>query len=568
MSFPNPSTALASIVVDELVRRGVQFFVVAPGSRSTALALAVDAHPGAALTVAIDERSAAFHALGSVKASGAPAAVLTTSGTAVANLLPAVVEADADGMPLVVLTADRPTELRGVGANQAIDQRDLFGSFVRLALEWGPAELTPSAPDWWRSMVAQASAAADGFGGRPGPIHLNLLFREPTVPTSDDGRVRAEPYPFMGRVPLPAPPRHSSARMPAPDAVANLTDRIADVRRGVIVAGGGVGGSTAVTELGSHLGWPVLASAESGLRGTSGAIATGHHLVDRMQPEVILRFGTTGPSRRVLELLSGPTSQIVVGRTWSDPARVAEIMVDADPGLTARAIIEATSGVGPGRWLEWWWEADRLVQETLVPELSGEVTEPAVAAEAGRADAELMVVGSSMPIRDVEAYAFAPPRVVGNRGASGIDGFVSTALGAARHSSRVLALAGDLSILHDSNGFLVDEWSPVIFVVVDNSGGGIFSLLPQARYAGPGFERLFATPHGRDLARLAEFHGLWFEQPDTLDDFRATIEEGWKQDRPGMVIVRTDRDQNVAEHTRLARLVDEALKGLGPPPDH
>lgn len=570
MSFPNPSTALASVVVDELVRGGVELFVIAPGSRSTALVLAIAAHPDAAFTVAIDERSAAFHALGSIKAAGAPAAVVTTSGTAVANLMPAVVEADADGMPLILVTADRPNELRGVGANQAIDQRQLFGTFVRMSREWGAAENEPSAPDWWRSMVSQTLGAAAGFGGTPGPVHLNLLFREPTVPVTDDGRSRAEPYPHAGspRSDRGAWVQTRTGRAPSPEAVGALVERVSSVRRGVIVAGGGTNESASVAALGQRLGWPVLATAESGLRSIDGTLATGHHLAGWMEPDLILRFGTTGPSRRILELLSRPVPQIVVGPTWSDPGRIAAMMVDADPGLTAAAILNQVADRDSDDWLAWWREADLRIQATLAPELEREITEPAIAARAGAAEADLLVVASSMPIRDIEAYAFAPPRLIANRGASGIDGFVSTAFGAARHATRPLAIAGDLSMLHDSNGFLVEDQPPCVFVVVDNSGGGIFSLLPQARHSGRLFERLFSTPHGRDLSRLAEFHDLWWERPTTVADLDTAIEDGWKRDAPGLVILSTDRDQNVAEHTRLARLVEETVREMGSPPDH
>lgn len=565
MRYPNPSTALASILVDELSRSGVGLAVAGPGSRSTALVLALS-NSSVELVMAIDERSAAFHALGSAKASGRLAAVITTSGTAVANLMPAVVEADMAGVPLIVVSSDRPPELRAVGANQAISQPGMFGDFVRASLDIGPAEVHPSAPRWWRSMVSQAVGVALGFSGRRGPVHLNVAFREPTLPISDDGRAADEPYPYdEGREGNRRWSETMVGTLPSGDLVERVADAMGRSRRGLIVAGGGIGVAPSIATLGRHLAWPILATAESGLRGGEGVIATGHHLVGRLEPELIVRFGSGGPSRRMVEMLSGPTPQVVVGPGWSDPGRMAELLVATDPEALAEALVETLSPGSMDDWAKWWFEADGAVTDAFAPELVRSLSEPAVAAATGSLGADILTVASSMPIRDVESYAFSAPPLVVNRGASGIDGFVSTALGAARSVSRPLALTGDLSLLHDANGFLVDPLPDCVFVVVDNGGGGIFSFLPQAEHVGEAFERLFATPHGRDLGHLAEFHGLAYHEVEGLDDIRPAVETGWAEGGCSLVVARTDRDENVAEHLRLGRVADEAVASVALP---
>lgn len=565
MSYPNPSTALAGIVVDELIRGGVGLIVAAPGSRSTALALAAAQHPDLDLVVSLDERSAAFHALGRAKATGRPAAVVTTSGTAVANLLPAVVEADLSATPLIVLSSDRPAELRGVGANQTIDQVGIFGGSLRFVLDLGPGESHPEAPRWWRSMVAQGLGKATGFGARPGPVQFNLAFREPTVPVSDDGRSRAEPFPYdePGRDKRPWTTA-ARARSPEPELVAAIADAVSEVDRGVVVAGSGVDGEPSVADLGEALGWPVLATAESGLRGGT-ALATGHHLAGRARPEVVLRFGSPGPSRNLIDLVSGPARQIVVAPTWSDPGRVADLIVDGDPAAVAAGLAARIEAREAGEWMQWWRAADAGLRQALEPELASGLTEPAVAAVSGRLPAERMVVASSMPIRDVENYAFEVPPIVANRGASGIDGLVSTALGVAGGGLRTLALCGDLSLLHDSNGFLCRPRPPCVFVVVDNGGGGIFSFLPQARHAGEDFERLFATPPARRLELLAEFHELEHHSAADAASLERAVARGWEAEGGALVVVESERDANVVEHQRLARVVDEALASLPAP---
>ncbi len=569
MTYPNPSTALASVVIDELIRGGLELVVAAPGSRSTALVLAAANRSDLQMVMAVDERSAAFQALGWCKASGSLAAVVSTSGTAVANLLPAVVEADAAGSPLVLLTADRPPELRRVGANQTIEQPGIFGNFTRAVIEIGPAESRAEAPRWWRSMTSQGLSAALGWGGRPGPVHMDLAFREPTVAVPDDGRSSAEPYPFdqPGRPNRRRWTEARRARQPAPDDVHHLASTLDHAQRGLIVAGGGAPDADLLTALAFRLGWPVIATAESGVRGAAGVVSTAHHLLAAgPEPDFVLRFGTPGPSRRIIDLVSRPITQAVVSGSWSDPGRTADLILDVDGDGMARALAEAIDGNEGGEWLEWWNTADREMRRTLTTELGTEITEPAVAAEAASADADVLVVASSMPIRDVESFAFAPPPLVANRGVSGIDGFVSTALGVARSGPRTLALAGDLSMLHDSNGFMCETRPDCVFVVLDNGGGGIFSFLPQAEHVGEPFDRLFTTPHGRDLAVLAEFHDLGFSRAQDTGQLSEAVDRGWEAGGCHLVVAATDRIDNVSEHRRLDGVARQVLGSLSSPP--
>lgn len=567
MTHPNPSTALAFVIIDELVRGGVRRIVAAPGSRSTALVLAASARDEVDLHVAVDERSAAFYALGSAKATGHLAAVVTTSGTAVANLLPAVVEADASGTALVVVSSDRPAELRRVGANQTIEQAGIFGRFVRLAMELGPAERHPSAPRWWRSEISQALAAAAGWQGRPGPVHLDVAFREPTVGVSDDGRSVADPYPFDtgGRPDGRTWTEVAVATRPDPTAVERVVRAIGEARRGVVVAGAGCDGHPVVTRLGERLGWPVIATAESGLRATS-TIATGHHLLAAAAaPDLVVRFGGPGPSRRVVDLVLGDVAQVVVGDGWSDPGRSARLLLGGSIPEVAAALAIEVADREPDDWWRWWSEADNRMRSVLRGEVGESVTEPATAALMGEVGADRLAVASSMPIRDIEAFCFDPPPIVANRGASGIDGFVSTALGMAGWAERPVALTGDVSLLHDSNGFMVDPRPDCVFVVVDNGGGGIFSFLPQARHIPPDqFERLFAAPPRRRMAHLAALHGLSHRRVDHLTDLASAVEAARAEGGIGLVVVETDRAANVEEHRRLDAVAAAVMDGIRP----
>lgn len=555
MHAPNPSTALARVIVDELARHRVRHLVLAAGSRSAALALAAADRADFDLVVEIDERAAGFYALGVGKQSGSPAVVITTSGTAAANLYPAVVEADAAAAPLLVLTADRPPELRHTGANQTIDQIKLFGDRVRWFCELGVAESGPGANRYWRSTVSRAVAEAKGRSGRPGPVHLNLAFREPVVPLTDDGRVVAEEFGFPiegrdGGAPW-------TAMTPAVAASCRLHPELAASKRGVVVVGSSRF-AEAAADLAQMLGWPLLAEAVSGMRqGT--AITTFHHLAghgefaERHHPEVVVSYGSAPLSPNLARMVSKSETRVMVGG-WSDPDRTATHLFDLPP-------VPAEPREA-GEWLAAWVDAEAVAREAIDRALDAEelVCEPRTARDTALAvpDTGTLVVGSSMPVRDLDWFMpNRPLKVVSNRGASGIDGFVSTMFGVAASSGGpTVGLAGDLSVLHDQSGFLLDRRPDCVLVVVNNDGGGIFSFLPPAGFP-QHFERLFATPHGRDFSRLAALFDLDYRLVEEPADLIPAIRRPATGVR--LLEVRTDRVENVAVHCRVTTAVDQAL---------
>jgi 2-succinyl-5-enolpyruvyl-6-hydroxy-3-cyclohexene-1-carboxylate synthase len=544
------------VVVDELARHRLDLAVLAPGSRSAPLAFALADESRIRLHVAIDERSAGFFALGAAKA-GREALVVTTSGTATANLYPAVIEADAAGVALLVVTADRPDELRHTGANQTIDQVHLYGPRVRWFAELGPPHRSGSEVGEWRSVVSQAIALARGRGGRPGPVHLNLKFREPLVPASDDGRSREEPYqaslegrsggrPWTGwDPPGPEPPMSFPVE-----------------GRVMVVIGDGA--PPGVAEEALAAGCVVIAEAASGGR-VPGTISTAHHLLAApsfltgTEPDVVVQVGRAGLSRNLAGYLASRSERLVVDRDrWPDPTRNAMAVAGAIRFLPGR----------PDRdWAEGWVEADSVARKVIddaldaadQPDEARVARDVAAAVPAGGG----LVVGGSMPVRDLDWFMRPREglRVVSNRGASGIDGFVSTSLGVAAAGSPVVSLSGDLALIHDQNGWLTKPRPDLVMVVVNNDGGGIFSFLPQASFPDH-FERLFATPHGLDLALLARMYGL--EHLLVTGAGKLAAEVGRRAAAGGshLLEVRTDREANVVRHRQLTGLVTAALAEL------
>jgi 2-succinyl-5-enolpyruvyl-6-hydroxy-3-cyclohexene-1-carboxylate synthase len=602
-SVPNPSTALARVVVDELARLGVTDAMVCPGSRSTALAVALHDDPRVRCHVHLDERSAAFVALGLGRATGRPAAVVTTSGSAVANLHPAVVEADTGAVPLLLLTADRPPELRHTGANQTIDQVGIFGRAVRFAVDLGVADDHPGAVAHWRSTCARAVAEAVGLGGPAGPVHLDLPFREPTVAAADDGRTVAAPFlggteGRSGRRPWVTVVREP--RLPDPEQVRGFAGVAAGTERGLLVAGGGAAvDAGALVDLARALGWPVVAEPHSGCRVDDDVVvAHAHHLLQHAgfagahRPEVVVRFGRTGLSRALATALGPDVPQVQVDPTgaWHDPERAIAELVQVDPTAFCRAVAAELPAGASSEWWGRWRRADDAARAAIdaVLDADDDPTEPRVARDlvASLAAGGTLVVGSSMPIRDLELVAPRRRglRVLANRGASGIDGVVSTALGVALAagaggevdpapaatarggvvSGPVTALVGDLTLLHDTNAWLLTpaaERCDLVVVVVDNDGGGIFHFLPPASHV-PAFERLFGTPHGRDLADLARLHGLTHHPVERASALPDVVAAAHAAGGRHLVHVRTDRAENRELHRRLQAAVDAALDTL------
>jgi 2-succinyl-5-enolpyruvyl-6-hydroxy-3-cyclohexene-1-carboxylate synthase len=545
----NPSTAFATVLVDELVRCGLREAVIAPGSRSAPLAMALHAaasQPASRLRlhVRIDERSASFLALGLAKASGCPVAVVCTSGTAAAHFHAAVIEADESGVPLIVLTADRPPELRGTGANQTIDQVKLYGGAVRWFCEAGAPENRPGQAAYWRSLACRAWSSAQGNGAAfAGPVHLNLPLREPLVPgIADPAAIGGAPWcePLEGR-PNDAPwtqfaDEPAGANGPVPALTVDWTER------GVIVAGDGTAHPASVAELAAEAGWPLLAEPSSGARRGPAALRSYQYLLDASdfiaahRPDLIVSAGRPGLSRGQLALLraAGPAGRHIVlsqgaGR-WSDPARTAN---DVAGSLIVRGRAGESRASG---WLRSWQAADAAASQAAddVLEAAGGLSEPLLMREVGAAlpSGALLWVASSMPARNLDRHMAAQSdvRVLASRGASGVDGLVSSAIGAAlAHQADgggpAVALLGDLALVHDAPGLMVGplEARPdLCLIVVNNDGGGIFSTLEQAAFP-DSFERVFGTPHGADFAALAAAAGLPYTRLDQSADLPAAL---------------------------------------------
>jgi len=560
MTQPNPSTAMARAVLDELSRGGVRLIAISPGSRSGALAIAAASHEDIETRVFLDERSAGFYALGHSKAAGRPAAVICTSGTAVANYMPSVVEASMSLTPLIVISADRPQELHGVGANQTVEQSGLFSRFVRLGVSLEAPGVNIDGNDSWRASTSKAVDAAIGAQGPAGPVHMNLEFREPTVPAADDGRSVSPPYPF------PIDGREGGGRWTRTDraTIGIVETGIPETERGLVIAGDGRYDAHGLAETAARLGWPILATAASGLRG-SGVVRAYEWLLaegvpDSLRPEVVYVVGGIGPSRRLEQLAAGATRaqvRIDAGGRNLNPSLNATAVVVGDPVATLRS---QAAGSSNGEWSRAWEHAQDRVLQGVARVLKGEpMSGPAVADTLNRLDWDLLAAASSLPVRDVDSTLAHDGRIVANRGASGIDGFISTALGAATTSRRSLALVGDLSLLHDSNGLLAAHGHNVVFVVVNNGGGGLFDLLPQAVHA-PRFDELFIASQERDLAGLAAFHGIQHTEAHNLEALESEAAARLEAGGVHLVEVRIDRDADVAVRGELDRIGAAALR--------
>ena len=581
--------AFATTLVDEWVRSGVVHAVVCPGSRSTPLALAIAADPRLVVHVRLDERSAAFTALGIGMATGMPAVIVVTSGTAAAELHPAVVEADLAGVPLLVCTADRPPELHDVGAPQTIDQTNLYGGAVRWFAEPGVPDLP--ARSTWRSLGARSVAEAVAGSRGPGPVHLNLAFREPLLGDADLGGVppgRRDGGPWH-RV-------DTGVGGPSAGLLEDLVaSGLAPGTRGLIVAGAGCGDPSSVLALADALSWPVVADPRSGLRGHTGH--TGHVVVSAAdavlrstafvashRPDLVLSLGDRWASKVVTSFTTSSSSVVVdpFGR-WRDPEHAAVRLVRCDPSLLCRGLTEVVADGGHAGvhaddpWLAGWRRAESVAREVIDRELAaGPWSEPALAyrlLQALAPDTHL-VVSSSMPVRDVEAFGAPrddPPRVLANRGANGIDGVVSTALGVSLAAGPTVALVGDLAFLHDVSALVRGGTvaSPLIVVVADNGGGGIFSFLPPATALDvPVFERIFGTPQVSDVASVAAGFGWTVEEIDPQSGSSALADALERATARGDgTVIRVglpDRGTNVDLHARLNAAIVTALDDTVP----
>ncbi len=555
--------------VDELARCGVQHAVTSPGSRNAPILLTLADEERIRSLSVLDERSAGFLALGAAKATRRPVIVTCTSGTAAANLLPAVIEAHEARVPLIVLTADRPPELRDVGAGQAIDQVKLYGTAAKWFVEVGNHEPGRATAIHYRSLACRAYFTA--AGGRPGAVHLNLPLREPLAPVEE----RVDPGIWAGRpdgrpwVEHREPPREPGAAI-----VGKLAGEAAGRARGVLVCGSTAEDLAApAARLAAATGWPLLADPTSGVRcgrhdrshviAHYDALLRSERFAGAHRPDIVFRLGDT-PTSKPLRAWLERSPQVVIDphSTWHEPTRAAPTIVAADATLTCTALADELERVqaAPDRaWATSWRAADGVVADALAA--APDPFEPKVYAALAPAlpDHATLWLSSSMPVRDVETFfpqTATPLRFLSNRGANGIDGVVSSAAGAGATGGPCYLLIGELALLHDLGGLLASRRQGVelTIVCVNNGGGGIFDFLPVADSAArEAYEEHIATPSGVDLARVAAMADI----PHTTATSPAEVCEAAA--RPGLVEVRTDRAESVALHRRVFAQVREAL---------
>jgi 2-succinyl-5-enolpyruvyl-6-hydroxy-3-cyclohexene-1-carboxylate synthase len=572
MSDPRDTYRLLRAFVDELHRCGVAGACTSPGSRSTPLVLTLARDGRIPVTSHVDERAAAFFAVGLAQATGRPAVLACTSGTAAANYAPAVIEAAEAGVSLIVLTADRPPELRDVGAGQTIDQIKLYGSSVKWFFEVGTHEATPARLRWIRQLACRAHDAA--VAGRPGPVHLNVPLREPLVldapldgAPGDGGRPDGAPW---------------TARAVAPQDPAPVLDwlRARAGGHGVLVAGRGADGPAAA-RLAERLAWPLLADPLSGARTGGAAVAHYDALLrdaawaDAVAPTAILRIGdlpTSKPLRQWLARLDPATTTqaaLVDGGDWHDPDAALAAVFALDPA--ALGAIDEVFPTDPA-WLGRWRDADARAAAAFAATLGDDdLSEPRIARELAAAvpAGATVVVAASMPIRDVETFwpvLDAPPRALANRGANGIDGTISTAYGVASADpdAPTFLLLGDVALAHDVGGLLAGRrlGVPLTIVVVDNAGGGIFDFLPVATQ-GAEYEEHVLTPTGLDVAKVAALYDARYLAIGDLAGLREALDT--RPEGTTIVHLRTERAANVALHRSLWAAVSQALVARFPP---
>jgi len=596
----NPMYVYVGAFVDELQRTGVRNVVICPGSRSTPLAMAFAAQAGIRVWMHVDERSAAYFGLGMSRQLRQPVVLLCTSGTAAANFMPAIVEAKLTRVPLLVLTADRPHELRDNGAPQSIDQNRLYGTYVKWFVEVALPEATNAALRYIRTIAARAAASAQAIPA--GPVHLNFPFREPLTPelipgqslppvaqrdlVAWQGRPNNAPYVEVREVPLGAPTAAT---------IGYLMDMVLRVRRGLIIIGPNDDPALVepVVRLARHLGYPILADPLSQLRcgdhdqvmvlSSYDAFLRIDSFIKSVQPELILRFGAMPISKPLLLYLKRYAScplVIIDGHGgWEEPTQLASELIHANPAALCQSLLTALDQHAKSEeiessvsheWLTTWQDADKVTRQTLqnVIQDFNELFEGRVFTELARLlpDGTTLYAGNSMPVRDLDTFFWCSEhriRIMGNRGASGIDGVISSALGAsagaAQNEPTVLVL-GDLSFFHDLNGLLAARLHQLnlTVVLINNDGGGIFSFLPQAAYP-EHFEQLFGTPTGLDFSLAVQMYGGQFQKVDTWEQFRKAVSRGLNTGGLHVIEVPTERTSNVNMHRQLWEAIGKIL---------
>ena len=593
---PNPTYAYVGAFVDELQRAGVRNVVICPGSRSTPLAMAFAAQPAIRTWMHVDERSAAYFALGMAKQLRQPVAILCTSGTAAANFLPAVVEAKLTHVPLLVLTADRPHELRDNGAPQSIDQNRLYGTYAKWFVDLALPEATNAALRYIRTIAARASALTQAVPA--GPVHLNFPFREPLLPEP----VPDQPMPQVAQRDLIAwrgrannapyiNVRNASASAPTATTIAHIMDLVQGVQRGLIIVGPIDVPSLAepIVRLAQHLGYPILADPLSQLRcgehdqamvlSSYDAFLRIDSFIESAQPELVLRFGAV-PTSKPLQLYlkryaSCPLLVIDGHEGWEEPTQLASELIHADPAALCQgllAVLKQPDGELPfsQAWISMWRDADRITRQTIQSAVQDfpKLFEGRVFTELSGLlpDDTTLYAGNSMPVRDLDTFFYCTVQrihTMGNRGANGIDGVVSSALGAsaaAGQNKPTILVLGDLSFYHDLNGLLAARLHGLnlTIVLINNDGGGIFSFLPQAAYQEQ-FEQLFGVPTGLDFRLAVQMYGGQYERVENWEQFRKLVSRAVRSKGLHIIEVQTERASNVTMHRQLWEVVGKAI---------
>jgi 2-succinyl-5-enolpyruvyl-6-hydroxy-3-cyclohexene-1-carboxylate synthase len=585
---PNINCLWAALMVDELVRLGVGLFVICPGSRSSVLALAAANHPRAVTLTHFDERGGAFYALACGAGSGSPAAIISTSGTAAANFLPAVVESSRKKVPLILLTADRPPELRHTGADQTIEQPGLMGSYVRFEFDL-PCPTTAIPAAMVLTTIDQAVYRARH--PLPGPVHLNCMFREPLAPVSD-GRDLAgytagldrwkngvRPYTIIA-----APETRLSVA-----AAVGAAKVLNAARQGIIVVGKlrSDHERAAVLVLADKLQWPVFPDVSSGLRLSPSRGPVVHyfdqlllnqHLASDLAPDCVLQLGGRMTSKRLNQFIETvrPKEYIMVlpHALRHDPGHQVTLRIESPVASFCAGVTGPVRRRRPGARLERLLKLSGAVGRKLDRLAAAGLSEPSVIRHVSVhiLSGQALFIGNSMPVRDMDMYGATRARdiLIGtNRGASGIDGLMASACGFARGSGRPLTLViGDVSLLHDLNSLalVASAAKPVTIVVLNNNGGGIFSFLPVGQFK-PGFERCFAAPHGLSFKAAADMFGLAYARPATLKAFAAAYARAVGGVRHTIIEVMSDRDGNFRLHQEwqeaVRRIIDQPItRGL------
>jgi 2-succinyl-5-enolpyruvyl-6-hydroxy-3-cyclohexene-1-carboxylate synthase len=602
----NQTYIYVNAFVDELQRAGIHHIIICPGSRSTPLALAIAQHPALRIWMHVDERSAAFFGLGMAKRLGLPVALLCTSGTAAANFMPAIVEAKLSHVPLLILTADRPSELRDCGAPQAMDQNRLYGTHVKWFVEVALPEATNESLRYIRTLANRAGSLTQAVPA--GPVHLNFPFREPLTPEPHtnfplpveqnergriawQGRMGNEPYIRVGDAVQNFAPKAS---------IEYLLKQVSETVDGLIIVGPLDKPELAepLTELAQRLGYPILADPLSQLRcgpHNHSHIVTAYDallhtttFIHRMPPRLILRFGAMPTSKALLLYLKHyhDCSQVVIDgqSSWQEPTHLASMLIHVDPVAFCQDFLQAlvhghversTQQNALSRWLATWQQQDQLVRETLHAGL-----QKFEALFEGRIFNELadllpedtnLFVGNSMPIRDLDSFFWSSQqhvRILGNRGANGIDGIISTALGVSVASGKdepTVLVIGDLSFFHDLNGLLAAHLHHLnlTIVLINNDGGGIFSFLSQANYP-EHFEQLFGTPMGLDFHPVVQMYGGHFHRIAIWEEFRQAITNSITNGGLHVIEVPTERVSNVEMHRQLWQIVEQEVSNFSP----